>query len=106
MAASSVTVYAELRSADPPLAAGALLGTSAAVPSNGFVAFTDLAVNRSGTGYTLRFFTASSAVAATTSPVFAVVAGPAFAMVVSVQPRNTSAGQLLSPPPSVRVVGT
>jgi hypothetical protein len=83
----------------------ALLGNAMALPSNGLATFTDLAVNRSGTDYTLLFFSDSETVATTSCPAFSVVAGPPYAMIVLVQPRNTSAGQLLFPSPAVRVLG-
>ena len=104
---TTLTVLARLQDPGPP-PAGALLGTTAAAARDGLAAFTDLAVNRSGAGYSLAFFAlpgGGDAITEAAAGPFDVVAGPAHAIEVVVQPGDIEAGQPLAPAPAVRVLG-
>jgi len=87
--------------ADNPTGA-VLSGTRTVSAVNGVAIFTDLNLNRAGTGYTLRA-TSGTLKPADTAP-FAIVAGPAAALGISVQPSATSpSGVVLAEQPVVRV---
>ncbi len=102
--ASELTIFARLDCSPAP-PAGTLLGTTAAAARDGVAAFTDLAVNRSGTGYALAFFALAEGVLPASTEPFAVVAGPPRAIAVLVQPGSITAGQPLAPAPAVRILG-
>jgi hypothetical protein len=74
---------------------GTLSGTASVAAVNGVATFSDLSIDKSGTGYTL---TASSgSLTDATSAAFTVIAGAATQLVFSVQPVNTAAGAAITP---------
>lgn len=72
-----------------------LSGTKTVLVSGGIATFSDLSINRSGTGYTLA--ARASGLAGATSPPFDILAGPVSALAFSVQPATTTAGVTLVP---------
>jgi uncharacterized protein YjdB len=75
---------------------GATLGgTTTVALSNGVARFTDLTLNRTGTGYTL--VAAHSSLSDATSAAFSIVAGPTTALEWEVQPSDAQAGQPITP---------
>jgi Big-like domain-containing protein/invasin-like protein len=76
-------------------AGGATLsGTTSVAAVNGVATFTDLSLDKVGTGYTLQ---ASVASVSTASAAFSVTPGPAANVVFSVQPLTTIAGAAITP---------
>jgi len=67
-----------------------LSGTTTATSTNGVATFTNLSVDKAGSGYTLQ--AAAPGLASGTSAPFQVVAGPAFALGFTVQPTTAAAG--------------
>ncbi|PYO73699.1 MAG: hypothetical protein DMD67_15220, partial [Gemmatimonadetes bacterium] len=74
---------------------GTLSGTKTVAPVGGVATFSDLSVNKSGTGYTLT--AAASAVSPATSAAFNVPSGAAAQLVFTVEPSNTTAGATITP---------
>ncbi len=73
--------------------------TTSAVPVNGIATFTDVKLDRAGSGYTL---TATAAGAGTgTSNAFAVTPGAATVLSFTVQPSNAPSGATIQPPVQV-----
>jgi len=81
---------------------GATLGGSVdAIPVNSIATFSNLNVNKTGTGYTLRAST--SGLIPDTSAAFNVTAGGASKLAFSVQPTSTTAGANIAPAVVVQV---
>ena len=79
---------------------GALAGTATVAASSGVATFTDLSINRTGSGYTLTA-TASGASPATSAP-FDIKPGAASQLVFVIGPTgSTTAGTVISPPITV-----
>ena len=77
-------------------AGGTLSGTATVVPVSGVATFSDLSIDRAGTGYRL---TATSGLTSATSAAFNVtaVAGAAAKLAFVVQPSNATAGAAITP---------
>ncbi|HEY6225048.1 MAG TPA: hypothetical protein VIW26_14780, partial [Gemmatimonadales bacterium] len=76
-------------------AGGTLSGTLVIPATAGVATFSDLSINKLGTGYTLKA-TSTGLTTATSAP-FNIVAGAATKLVFSVQPSNTAAGAAITP---------
>jgi hypothetical protein len=74
---------------------GTLSGTTPIAAVAGIATFTDLSINKLGTGYTL--LATASGITGATSGAFNIVAGGATQLTFSVQPVQTTAGASLSP---------
>lgn len=85
----------------PGSSAGTLLGTGSAGTVNGVATFTSLSIREAGS-YALR--ASASGLADGTSDTFAIRPGPAATLAFVAQPSDTTAGQPMSPPPSVEVL--
>ncbi|HMA47209.1 MAG TPA: hypothetical protein VKP11_08425, partial [Frankiaceae bacterium] len=92
--ASAVTVTIE---ANP--AGGTLSGTTTVAPIAGVATFSDLSIDKSGSGYSL--LGAATGVTSATSAAFNVAAGAATQLVFTVQPTSTTGGAVIAP--AVRV---
>lgn len=80
--------------------AGTLSGTNPALAVNGTAIFSNLSINRAGSGYTLR--ATSGALPAATSAAFDIIAGaPHF--VFTTQPGNTTAGATINGTSGIQV---
>jgi hypothetical protein len=75
-------------------AAGTLTGTKTVSAVAGVATFSDLSINRNGTGYTLTAKTSGLAQIVSTS--FDILLGPASQLVYTAQPATTSAGTVLA----------
>lgn len=95
---SSSSASVTLEFADNPNA-GTLSGTLTRSAVNGVATFTDVRVNRSGTGTTLRAI--SAGLTPDTSAAFAVVPGAISNLAWQVQPDSGIAGEAMSPAPVV-----
>ncbi|MGQ0508588.1 MAG: kelch repeat-containing protein [Myxococcaceae bacterium] len=71
-----------------------LSGTLSVAAVNGVATFSNLSLNRTGSGYTLA--ASSVGLTAATSSVFNITAGPATQLVITSQPGNAQAGATLS----------
>jgi hypothetical protein len=80
-------------------AGGTLSGTTTVPAVEGVATFSNLSIDRSGTGYTLT--AAAAGLAATTSAPFDITGAPAARLVFTVQPSSTAAGATITP--AVRV---
>ena len=81
---------------------GSLSGTATVNAVNGVATFSDLAIDRAGTGYTL--IASAGGLAGATSASFNISAGPAAAIAAAnSMPATTVAGGTVSPAPAVRV---
>jgi hypothetical protein len=83
---------------------GAVLSASVpqtAIASSGVATFSGLNVDKVGTGYTLTATTTTLGVTGTTSGTFAITPAAATHLVFTVQPSNTAANALISPPVEV-----
>lgn len=78
---------------------GTMPGTVSVTAVNGVATFTNLRIDKAGTGYTLTA-TATGLTSATSSP-FAIVPGPATRLVFAVQPSTTAGGAAITPPVQV-----
>ncbi len=76
-------------------AGAALTGTRTVAAVAGVATFSDLSINRSGTGYTLT--ATASGLTGAVSAAFNINAGPASVLVFSAQPQTTTAGATLTP---------
>jgi len=76
-----------------------LAGTTTVAASAGVAMFSDLSINRAGTGY--RLVAHADQAASATSSAFNISHGPAAALTFTGQPSNSSAGRTISP--AVRV---
>ena len=83
-------------------AGGRLTGTLSASTVHGVATFSNLKIDRAGSGYTLR--ATASGLAAATSAAFDVSAGAKAKMVFTVQPASTLAGSVMSPAVVVSIV--
>ncbi len=75
-------------------AGGTLSGTTTASSVNGVATFSNLSINRAGTGYTLTASTTGAP--ATSSAAFSIVPGPASRLVFTNQPTTTLAGSTIN----------
>jgi hypothetical protein len=80
---------------------GALSGTLTKNASSGAASFGDLAITKSGAGYTLT--ASATGLTGATSAAFDINQAPAFRLAFITQPANTSAGSALAGPPTVAV---
>ena len=78
---------------------GTLSGTIAVAAVGGLAKFSDLSIDKAGTGYTLSF--ASAGLLGVTSLEFNITSAAATRLVFTVQPTNTAAGATITP--AVRV---
>jgi len=74
---------------------GSLAGTKTIAAVAGVATFSDLSINRNGTGYTLT--AASSGLTGATSSAFNILVGPVVQLAFSAQPQTTTATTILSP---------
>jgi hypothetical protein len=81
---------------------GTLSGTLTVTVNNGVATFSDLSIDKAGSGYTL--VASSSGLTGATSSGFAINPAAADHVVFLQQPTNTSAGQTISPAVTVAVV--
>jgi len=81
--------------------AGTLSGTSTQTAVNGVTTFSNLSINKTGTGYTLA--ASSSGLTAGTSNTFNITPGTATQLVFGTQPSNTAAGSAITPAVTVQV---
>ncbi len=82
-------------------AGGVLSGTTSVNASSGVATFTNLKIDKPGTGYTL--VAGSSGLASVTSTPFDVQVGTGNKVAFGVQPSNTTAGNVISPAVTVQV---
>ncbi len=80
---------------------GTLSGTTTVSAVNGVATFSNLSINKIGTGYTLA--ASATGLSAAASTAFNVTAGAANKLIFSVQPSNTAAGTSISPAVTVTV---
>jgi len=80
---------------------GTLSGTSPVNAVAGVATFSNLAINKTGAGYTLQ--ATSSGLTSVTSSTFNITPAPASKLAFAVQPSNTTAGQTISPAVTVQV---
>src|SRR6266545_971067 len=80
---------------------GTLAGTASRSAVNGVAAFSDLAINRAGSGYTLVAVAGTLTSAMSTG--FDITPGPAAKLAFTVQPTGTVAGTVLTPSVNVTV---
>src|SRR5439155_1604000 len=80
---------------------GTLSGTTTVTASGGVATFSNLSINKTGTGYTLS--ATSSGLTSATSGAFNITAGTATQLVFGQQPTNTVAGVSISPAVTVLV---
>jgi len=78
---------------------GTLSGTMAVTAVGGLAKFSDLSIDKAGTGYTLSF--ASAGLLGVTSLEFNITSAAATRVVFTVQPTNTAAGATITPPVQV-----
>jgi hypothetical protein len=83
---------------------GALAGIVTVMANNGVATFSDLSINKVGTGYTLT--AADGSLTGATSSSFNVTPGLATQLVLGVQPSNTTAGSTIAPAVTVKVEDT
>jgi hypothetical protein len=82
-------------------ASGTLSGTATVVAAAGVATFSNLSINKIGTGYTLT--AVSGVLTGATSTAFNVTVGVAAQLVVTTQPTNTTAGVAINPAVKVTV---
>src|SRR4029079_6355970 len=82
-------------------ASGTLSGTKTVAAVNGVATFSDLSIDKAGTGYTLT--ASSSGLSGDTSSSFNVTPGAANKLAFSVQPSNTTAGSAITPDVKVEI---
>lgn len=75
---------------------GTLAGTLTVPVVNGEAVFTDLSIDKVGTGYTL--IATSGSLTSATSTAFDITAGPVTQLVFTQQPTDTEAGATIAPP--------
>ncbi|MFN2420511.1 MAG: beta strand repeat-containing protein, partial [Gemmatimonadota bacterium] len=83
-------------------AGGTLSGTTTVAAVGGIATFSNLRIDRAGSGYTL--VASSSGLASATSNAFEIVPASAARLVFSQQPTNTQAGATITPPVTVRAL--
>jgi hypothetical protein len=81
---------------------GTLSGINIQTASNGIATFSNLAINKSGTGYKLS--ASSGALTGATSNAFNIVPGAASQLSFSQQPTNTPAGSAINPALTVQIL--
>jgi hypothetical protein len=87
-----------------PSGSASLGGVVSATVSGGQATFSNLSINRVGSGFTLVATDSLTALTPDTSVGFDVLPGAPAALEVVAQPSDTTVGQAISPPVSVRVV--
>src|SRR5262249_21985100 len=80
-------------------AGGTLAGTTTVAAANGVATFSNLSIDKAGTGYTLA--ASSTGLTGATSSAFNILAGAATHLAFAQQPNNTTAAQAI--PPAVPV---
>jgi hypothetical protein len=80
---------------------GTLAGTASRSAVNGVATFSDLAINRAGSGYT--FVAVAGTLTTATSTGFDITPGPAAKLAFTVQPTGTVAGGVMAPSVDVTV---
>ncbi len=80
---------------------GTLSGTTTVAASSGVATFSNLSINKAGTGYTLT--ASSSPLTGATSASFNITVGPAAKLAFTGQPSNTTAGAAIAPPVQVTI---
>jgi uncharacterized repeat protein (TIGR01451 family) len=83
-------------------AAGTLSGTTTVAAVGGVATFSNLQIDRAGSGYTL--VASSSGLASATSNPFTIIATGAARLAFDQQPTNTLAGAAITPPVTVRAL--
>jgi len=83
-------------------AGGTLSGTTSAAPVNGVATFSNLSIDKPGTGYTLT--ADATGLAQATSDAFNITPPPATHVVFTVQPSSTTAGEAIAPAVEVTVL--
>jgi Bacterial Ig-like domain (group 3) len=78
---------------------GTLSGTTSVAAASGIATFSTLSINKSGTGYTLN--AAATGLTGAGSAPFNITPGTATALLFVVQPANTPAGAVITPPVQV-----
>jgi len=81
---------------------GTLSGTLSATTNNGTATFSDLSINKVGTGYTL-VFSSGSLTAVITDPFDITPAAP-YRAVITLQPSDTQVGSPITPPVQVTIL--
>ena len=99
---SATSVVTLAISANP--GSGSLSGTTTVSAVNGVATFSNLSINKVGTGYTLA--ASATGLTAAASTAFNVTAGTASKLVFGVQPSNTAAGASITPAVTVTVEDT
>src|SRR5207247_2506218 len=79
---------------------GTFSGTAAVAAASGIATFTNLSINKAGSGYTLA--ASATGVSGATSAAFDVAAGTASQLAFTVQPTSATAGSVITP--AVRVM--
>ena len=80
---------------------GVLSGTTSKNASGGVTSFSDLSINRAGTGYTLT--ASATGLTSATSSAFNISAAAATKLAFTTQPASANAGSAIAGPPSVTV---
>jgi hypothetical protein len=80
-----------------------LSGTTSKAAANGKVTFSDLSLNKPGTGYTLTASVTGGGLTGATSNQFNVSIGPLAKLIFSTQPTTVAAGAVIAP--SVKITG-
>lgn len=83
---------------------GTLSGTTTLTASGGFVTFTGLSINKTGTGYTLAV--TSSGLTGATSSSFNITPSTATKLAFNQQPTNAAAAATISPAVTVKILDT
>ncbi|MBI3947394.1 MAG: hypothetical protein HY321_15840 [Armatimonadetes bacterium] len=81
---------------------GTLSGAQTVAATNGVATFTDLSINKAGTGYTLA--ATASGLAGGASTAFDILSGAATRLAFAVQPGNAAAGAAIAPAVQVAVL--
>jgi len=81
---------------------GTLTGTIPQTVSGGIATFSDLSINKTGTGYTLQ--ASSGTLTGATSTTFNITPGAASQLVFGQQPSNTPAGSTINPAVTVKIL--
>jgi hypothetical protein len=80
---------------------GTLTGTTSAAAVNGVATFSDLSINRAGSGYALTAYALRTSLSAATSAHFDITPGSPSQLGFAVQPGNGVAGGVITPPVQV-----
>ena len=94
----------DLQFGNDPTGSALLGGTTSLQVSGGEAVFSDLSVDRVGSGFTLTATDAGAQLTPATSAAFDVLAGPAASLAFSVQPGDTTVGTAIAPAVEVQVL--